>query len=305
MPDGAGHAPAPPQQQTTPGREGMLQDWRLRFIAPMVLALATVVLFPTVYLLWMSVTHWLVMDRSIYFDGFGNFENLFASADFWAAARVTLAYLVLSTALMLFLAMGMAIALSSERSPGAIRALVVMPLVIPPVVAGFTWRFLMNGEMGIIGALFLPSVGITTNMLANPTGALISIVIADVWSRTPFMFLIFLAALQSIPRDYYEAIRLDGASRFQELRLLTLPMMKSAVVVALIFRVIDALNTFELIYVMTKGGPGKATQTLSLLGWKIAFQGFNLGGAAALGVVMLVVTSICATIVFRRFLRTA
>lgn len=283
----------------------MLQDWRFRFLAPMVLALATVVLFPTVYLLWMSVTHWLVMDRSVYFDGAANFTSLFQSADFWSAAWITLLYLVLSTVVMLTLAMAMALALSAEKSPAVVRALVIMPLVIPPVVAGFTWRFLMNGEMGIMGALLLPSLGITTNMLADPVGALVSIVVADVWSRTPFMFLIFLAALQSIPRDYYEAIRLDGAGRFQEFRLLTLPMTGAAVAVALIFRVIDALNTFELIYVMTKGGPGRATQTLSLLGWKIAFQGFNLGGAAALGVVMLVVTTICASIVFRRFLRTA
>jgi multiple sugar transport system permease protein len=119
------------------------------------------------------------------------------------------------------------------------------------------------------------------------------------------MFLIFLAALQSIPRDYYEAIRLDGASRLQEFFLVTLPLMKGAIFVALLFRVIDALNTFELIYVMTKGGPGRSTQTLSLLGWKTAFQGFDLGQAAALGVVMLVVTTICANFVFRRFMREA
>ncbi|WP_040878494.1 carbohydrate ABC transporter permease [Kaistia granuli] len=281
----------------------MLQDWRFWFLAPMVLALGIVVLFPSGYLVWMSVTHWIVTDPSVYFDGVQNFATLFRSASFASAVQVTALYLVLSTILMLILAFGLALALSGPNSPGFIRAIVVMPLVIPPVVAGFTWRFLMNGEMGFLGAFVLPNVGITTNMLANPTGALISIVIADVWSRTPFMFLIFLAALQAIPRDHYEAIRLDGASALQEFWLVTLPMMRSAVVIALLFRVIDALNTFELIYVMTKGGPGRSTQTLSLLGWKTAFQGFDFGGAAALGVVMLVVTTVCASIVYRRFLR--
>ena len=213
-------------------------------------------------------------------------------------------YLVLSTALMVVLAFAFALALSGPKSPGLLRAIIVMPLVIPPVVAGFTWRFLLNGEIGFLGAWLLPMAGIEVNMLADPVGALFSIVIADVWSRTPFMFLIFLAALQSIPRDYYEAIRLDGANRLQELLLVTLPMMTGAIAVALMFRIIDALNTFELIYVMTKGGPGRATQTLSLLGWKTAFQGFDLGGAAALGVVMLIVTTIVASIVFRRFMRT-
>lgn len=283
----------------------MFKDWRLWFVAPTVLALGLVVLFPTGYLLWMSVSHWVITEPGVYFDGVRNFQTLSRSTEFFSAIWVTGLYLVLSTALMTVLAFAFALALSAPRSPGVLRAIIVMPLVIPPVVAGFTWRFLLNGEIGFLGAWLLPMAGINVNMLADPVGALISIVIADVWSRTPFMFLIFLAALQSIPRDYYEAIRLDGANRLQELLLVTLPMMKGAIAVALMFRVIDALNTFELIYVMTKGGPGRATQTLSLLGWKTAFQGFDLGGAAALGVVMLVVTTTVANIAFRRFMRTS
>jgi multiple sugar transport system permease protein len=283
----------------------MSKDWRLWFVVPTVLALGLVVMFPTGYLLWMSVSHWVVTEPGIYFDGARNFTTLFGSAEFSSAILITGLYLLFSTAIMLVLAFAFALALSVPRSPGLLRAIIVMPLVIPPVVAGFTWRFLLNGEIGFLGAWLLPMAGLHLNLLADPTGALISIVIADVWSRTPFMFLIFLAALQSIPRDYYEAIRLDGANRLQELLLVTLPMMTGAIAVALMFRIIDALNTFELIYVMTKGGPGRATQTLSLLGWKIGFQGFDLGGAAALGVVMLLVTTIVANIVFRRFMRTS
>jgi multiple sugar transport system permease protein len=283
----------------------MFKDWRLWFVAPTVMALGLVVMFPTGYLLWMSVSHWVVTEPGIYFDGARNFTTLFGSIEFSSAVLVTALYLVLSTAIMLVLAFAFALALSVPRSAGLLRAIIVMPLVIPPVVAGFTWRFLLNGEIGFLGAWLLPMAGLNVNLLADPVGALISIVIADVWSRTPFMFLIFLAALQSIPRDYYEAIRLDGASRLQELLLVTLPMMTGAIAVALMFRIIDALNTFELIYVMTKGGPGRSTQTLSLLGWKTAFQGFDLGGAAALGVVMLVVTTIVANMVFRRFMRTS
>ena len=283
----------------------MFRDWRLWFVLPTVLALLTVVLFPTGYLLWMSTAHWIITQPGVYFDGLRNFQNLLSSSDFSSAAWVTTLYLVLSTVLMVVLALGFALALAGPKSSGVLRAIVVMPLVIPPVVAGFTWRFLLNGEIGFLGAWLLPAAGINVNMLADPTGALISIVIADVWSRTPFMFLIFLAALQSIPRDYYEAIRLDGARRWQEFWLVTLPMIKGAVTVAILFRVIDAFNTFELIYVMTKGGPGRATQTFSLLGWKLAFQGFDFGAAAALGVVMVIIASIIATIMFRRFMRAA
>lgn len=281
----------------------LLRDWRLWFIAPAVLALAVVVLFPSGYLIWMSLMHWVVTDPDIAFAGVDNFRFMLGSADFWGAARVTLVYLVLSTAFMIVIALGLALTLTGARSAGFLRALVVMPLVIPPVVVGFTWRFLLNGEMGFIGAFLLPMAGVNISLLADPVGALFSVVIADVWSRTPFMFLIFLAALQSIPKDYYEAARTDGASVWQEFFLITLPLIKGALVLAILFRIIDAINTFELIYVMTKGGPGRATQTLSILGWKTAFQRFDLGGSAALGVILLIVTITVAMMMFRRFLR--
>lgn len=282
----------------------MLTDWRFRFILPTIIALAAVVAFPTVYLLWISVHRWILTKPGTRFNGIDNFSNLFATSGFYTAIWVTLAYLILSTLLMLVVSMLLAVALARPGASGFLRAIVVMPLVIPPVVAAFTWRFLLHGEFGVLGAYVLPLVGIKGNILASPNGAMIAIVVADVWSRAPFMFLIFLAALQSIPRDYYEAIRLDGASRLQEFFFVTLPMMRSAIAVALVFRIIDALNTFDLIYVMTRGGPGTSTLTLSLFGWKLAFQSFDVGQAAALGIVMMVVTTFCANLVFRRFMRS-
>lgn len=280
----------------------MTIDWRFWFIAPMVVALATVVLFPTVYLFWMSTQHWLVTDPNRYFTGLGNFARLVDGADFWQALRVTGAYLVLSTVLMLGLGMGLALTFA-RAGRGWMRAIVVMPLVIPPVVAGFTWRFLLNGEIGFLGAYLLPMVGLDLNPLAEPRAALVSVVIADVWSRTPFMFLIFLAALQSIPRDYYEAARMDGANPFHEFFFVTLPLMKGALFVAILFRLVDAINTFELIYVMTRGGPGRATQILSIFGWRTAFQELDFGRAAALGVVMLIICLTGALLMFRRFVK--
>ena len=114
--------------------------WRFWFVTPMVVALATVVLFPTVYLFWMSSQHWLVMDPVRHFSGVENFGLLVSSSDFWQSVRVTVSYLVLSTSIMLVIGMGLALCFAGAAQSGWLRALVVMPLVIPPVVAGFTWR---------------------------------------------------------------------------------------------------------------------------------------------------------------------
>lgn len=280
----------------------MLTGWQIRFVLPMVVALATVVLFPTVYLFWMSLQHWVITDPNRGFGGFDNFRKLFDSPVFWGSLGTTGAYLILSTVSMLVLGLGMALAFARSGT-GILRALIVLPLVIPPVVAGFTWRFLLNGEIGFIGAWLLPMAGLKLNLLADPNAALVSVVMADVWSRTPFMFLIFVAAIQSIPRDLYEAARMDGARPLHEFFFITLPMLKGALFVAVLFRLVDAINTFEIVYVMTRGGPGRATQLLSILGWRTAFQEFDFGLAAALGVTMLVVSTVGATLMFKRFNR--
>lgn len=274
--------------------------WPVWFLLPAVGMLATVVLFPTVYLVWMSLQHWVVTSPPRSFTGIDNYTLLLNGADFWQSLRVTAVYLVLSTGAMIVVSMGLALSLAQERT-GWMRTVVILPLVIPPVVAGFTWRFLMNGDSGLVGAWLAPAMGVEVNLLADPVAAMISIVIADVWSRTPFMFLIFLAALQSVPRDLYEAARMDGAKPLQEFLFVTLPMLRNAIFVAVMFRLVDAINTFELIYVMTRGGPGRATQTLSIFGWRTAFQEFDFGKSAALGVVMLAICLIAAVLLFNRY----
>ena len=149
------------------------RDWRLWFVAPTVLALAMVVLFPSGYLVWMSLQHWFITEPDVYFDGLANFRALLSLGDFWAALTVTAIYLIASTVLMLILAMLLATALAgSGGGSSVLRSILVLPLVIPPVVAGFTWRFLLNGEIGFLGAWVLPALGLDVNLLATPGGAL-------------------------------------------------------------------------------------------------------------------------------------
>ncbi|MEJ2288187.1 MAG: sugar ABC transporter permease [Deinococcales bacterium] len=273
------------------------------FVLPAVLVLAAIVAFPTVYLLFLSVRHWVIIEPARYFDGLGNFVRVLRAPDFWDSARVTFAYIVATSLATLVLGMGLALSLNrSFFLRGVVRALIVLPLLVPPIVSGFAWKFLLNREIGVLGSYLLPAVGVRASLLADPNLALFSVVVADMWSRTSFMFLILIAALQSIPAELYEAARIDGASTYQEFRYVTLPLLVPAIVIGLIFRAIEAINTFDLIYVMTQGGPGTATMTLSIYGWKVAFTSFD-GRGAAIAVMMLVATVLGTTVLVRRIRR--
>jgi multiple sugar transport system permease protein len=274
------------------------------FLAPAVVVLASIVLFPTVYLLYLSTRHWVVTRPIQYFSGLDNYRLVLGSRPFWESAATTAVFLTASCLVTLLLGLALAVALN-RRFPGrgVVRALVVLPLLIPPVVAGYTWRFLLNREIGMLGSWILPSLGLDAAMLAHPDLAMVSIVIADAWSRTSFMFLILLAALQGIDASLYEAARIDGASSWQEFVFITLPLLVPAMIVAVIFRAIEAVNVFDLIYVMTQGGPGTATQTLSIYGWRVAFTSFDIGRGAAIAVVMVVFAIIATSLLSRRVLR--
>jgi len=285
-------------------RLGHLVRFPGSFLAPAILVLAGIVLFPTVYLVYLSLRHWVITRPNQYFNGFDNFRRVLGSATFWDSAATTALFLVATVAVTLVLGTALAVALNRTfPGRGVVRALVVLPLLIPPVVAGFTWRFLLNREIGMLGSWILPAIGVNASMLADPSLAMVSIVIADVWSRTSFMFLIVIAALQGIPGSLYEAARIDGASGVQEFVFITLPLLVPAMIVGVIFRAIEAVNTFDLIYVMTQGGPGTATQTLSIYGWRTAFTSFDIGRGAAIAVVMVVFAVIATTLLSRRVLR--
>lgn len=286
-------------------RLGPLVRFPGSFLAPAILVLASIVLFPTVYLLYLSLRHWVVTrPNQQFFNGLDNFRRVLGSNAFWDSAATTAVFLVATVAATLVLGTALAVALNRTfPGRGVVRALVVLPLLIPPVVAGFTWRFLLNREIGMLGSWILPALGVDASMLADPSLAMVSIVVADVWSRTSFMFLILIAALQGIPGSLYEAARIDGASGVQEFVFVTLPLLVPAMIVGVIFRAIEAVNTFDLIYVMTQGGPGTATQTLSIYGWRTAFTSFDIGRGAAIAVIMVVFAVFATTLLSKRVLR--
>ena len=283
---------------------GRTQFDLVSFLLPAFVALAAVAVFPSVYLIWMSLREWMAFRSEATFTGLANFQRLLASEDLRSAAGFTALYLVASTALTLVIGLALALVLSEEfRGRGMLRSLLALPLVIPPVVAGFAWKFMLNREVGVVGGYLLPMLGFERSLLADPVLARLSVIVADVWSKTPFMLLILLAGLQELPAEVREAARIDGASGWQELRHVVLPLLAPVIGTAVLFRLLDGINTFDLIYVLTQGGPGISTQTLSILGWKIGFQYYNLGEAAALGLLMIVAVSLLAGPMVRRLIR--
>jgi multiple sugar transport system permease protein len=239
------------------------------------------------------------------FVGLENFGNILKADELAQSVRVTIVYVSSVTALSFALGLGLALVLTEElKGRNVFRTLIALPVVIPPVVCGYAWKFLLNEKVGVFTAYLLPKLGLKgVTILGNPTLAMIAVIIADVWSRTPLMFLIFLGGLQAIPFELFEAAKMDGAGFWQSFRRITLPMLKPVIFVAVVIRVIEAVNAFDIIFVLTSGGPGTSTQTLPLLGWKVGFHFFDMGQAAALGIVMLVITSGFGTVLARRLVQ--
>ncbi len=272
-----------------------------KLLMPSLILCAGIVAFPTAFLLYVSFERWVLFEREIVFAGFGNFYSMMTSAEFLESIRVTAVFVSSSTLVTLVLGLALALILSENlKGRGLFRVVFTLPAIIPPVVAGFAWKFLLNREVGVIGGYILPYLGFEKSVHGDPVLALISVITADVWSRMPLMFLILMAGLQAIPDELREAAEIDGANYWQCLKNVTLPLLKPAIIIALIIRFIDAFNLFETIFVMTSGGPGTATQTLTLLGWKTGFQYFNLGEAAALAVLMLFITVLISQALIRR-----
>jgi multiple sugar transport system permease protein len=178
-------------------------------------------------------------------------------------------------------------------------------MMLPPVVAGVVWRLMLNSNFGAVNGT-LKQIGINTDALtwtASPKLAMASVIAADVWQWTPFIFLILLAGLQAIPQEPYEAALIDGASAWQTFRHVTLPLLKPAILIALLLRTMDLLRVFDQIFILTEGGPGFATETASLYIYRTAFRFSNFGYAAAMSFVLLAITNVIS-VGYLRMLRT-
>lgn len=273
-------------------------------MSPIVIFLLCTTVFPTIYALIISLQSYNLADvAGREFIGLGNFTKLFADSQFWNAMKVTGIFLSGSLFFEMILGFCLALLISKNfRGNRLVKTIFLLPTVTTPVVVGLIWVMMYDAQFGVIN-YFLTSVGLSPqDWLANSDKAIWALIVVDIWEWTPFVALVILAGLQSLPTEPYEAARVDGASSWQMFRHVTLPMVKHYVIVAFIFRFMDAFRWFDTIYVMTKGGPGTATQTLNMFGYFSAFEYLNMGYAAAIGIVMLIMMILISQVFVKSFL---
>ena len=276
-------------------------DRRLGYalVAPVVILLLLVTGYPLVYNLWNSFHNVVLSNAGApqTFAGIKNYQQLFTTAGFVPALLRTLAFTVVSVVLETIAALGLALMLHrSFRGRGVMRAAILIPWAVPTVVSAMLWVTMFDPRSGfvdyLLGILHLP--GSNTTWLAGEWTAWAAILVADAWKNVPFIAIILLAGLQLIPSDVYEAARMDGASAWQSFRRMTLPLLRPALMVALIFRTLQAFLVFDIIYIMTGGGPGTTTETLSYLNWYAFLVNTNFGVGGAISVSLVVISLLIA-----------
>ncbi|WP_070120137.1 carbohydrate ABC transporter permease [Bacillus marinisedimentorum] len=240
------------------------------------------------------------------FIGLEGYKQAMTDKRLWLSAWNTVEFTFISVFLELILGLALAMIMNKAmRGQGIIRTTSLIPWAIPTAVAALMWSYLYDGSSGIV-AHFFEMIGLVDDsreLLLTGSGAMASTILADVWKTTPYMALLLLAGLQNISKSLYEAAEIDGANKIQSFFKVTLPLLKPSILVALLFRTLDAFRVFDLIYVLTGGGPGGATETLSIYGYKAMFGQTNFGYGSVIVMVMFVCVAIIATI-YVKFLGT-
>ncbi|MBO8126961.1 MAG: sugar ABC transporter permease [Firmicutes bacterium] len=254
------------------------------FPLPAILALAAIVAFPMVYNIWLSLHDWfLVSPIGPQWVGLQNYVQMFQDPKFWTTFWRMLYFIVGALAVQVPLGLLLALFLNQEfRARNLIRTIYLFPFAATPVAIALVWGMMFNPELGVLN-YFLELFGLPRSLwIASEKWVIPSLILVDSWEWTPLIMIITLAGLQSLPKQPYEAAVIDGASSWQIFRYITLPLIRPTLVVATMLRSIDLIKTFDIIYVMTQGGPGEASETLYLYTYKTGFQFFHMGYGAAL-----------------------
>ncbi len=276
------------------------------FLIPPLLVLFAITIYPFAFGIYNSFHNWVLYKPQLGrpFVGLDQYIRIFTDPNFWHALKNTLIYVSLGVSGSILLGFAQALVLSRDeiKGKGVIRSILIIPLVVAPVVIGFAFRFMYNADLGVLPWL-LEQVGIRIpRILGDPTWALYAVILVDIWNQAPFAFLVLLAAIQSINPELYEVAAIDGSSYWQSLRHITIPLLRRAFLIVLLIRTIDAFKAFDILYVMTEGGPGRSTEILSLFGYRLAFVGWRMGTASAFALILFYIIVAISTL-YIRFIR--
>lgn len=273
-----------------------MTDWidrRLKyvFLSPAMIALIALTAFPTVY---MFAVAFVKFDPSAplqsEFVGIDNFLRLLTDDKFHNALINTAVFSIVAVILEFVLGLAFALLVDTYiRRANFIKTLLILPMMMPTIVVAIVWKLMYHPQFGVINDI-LKDVGLPPLLWASGVNtAMLSIIIVDIWEWTPFIFLMCLAGLASLPNEPFEAADIDGASAFQKFRDLTLPFLKPVIVIILLLRTMDAFRLFDQVFILTVGGPAGATETLSFYLYKVTFRFFDIGYAAAISLFMMFV----------------
>jgi multiple sugar transport system permease protein len=279
-----------------------LERWRERhlrwlMLAPALVILAGLTLFPTIYMFSAAVQK-ISPDPNAprAFVGADNFIRMLSDGQFHIGLLNTLIFTVSAVTTEFLLGLGLALLLDRYiRRWNFVKTILMIPMMLPPIAVAITWKLIYQPQFGVLNELMY-RLGLPSQAWAGDVHlAMLTVIVADVWEWTPFVFLLMLAGLASLPDEPYEAAELDGASAWRQFWDLTLPFLKPVIAIALLLRGMDALRQFDLVYILTRGGPAEATETLSLYIFKVAFTFVDIGYAAAISLFVLVLTVVFST----------
>ncbi|WP_374306712.1 carbohydrate ABC transporter permease [Dongia sp.] len=257
--------------------------------SPSLIVLFLIILFPVLSALFTSLHEYtLIAPNFDTFTGLTNFKLALADAEFRHSVWLTMRFVVGVVALEFIIGFAVALMLNKvERFKPVYYAILLCPLLMNPVIVGLIWRMFLHPNLGIVNYL-LGTIGISpVNWLGDTKVAIWTVILVDIWHQVSFMIVLLLAGLSSLPKEPYEAARIDGANAFQCFIHITLPMMRTVIVVTLLIRLIFAVKTYDLIYIMTRGGPGTATDFVSYFIYRTAFVSLNIGEASAMSIILL------------------
>jgi multiple sugar transport system permease protein len=273
------------------------------YLLPSLIILFAITAYPFIFSIYNSFHDWILFKPQLGkpFVFLSQYIRIFKDPYFWNSLKNSLIYVIISVSCSTLLGFIQALVLSGDKIKGKaiIRSILIIPLVVAPVVAGFSFRFMYNTDLGVL-PWFLQVMGIfVKRILGDPHIALFAVILVDIWSQTPFAFMVLLAAIQGISPELYEVATVDGSSFWQSLRYITIPLLKRAFLVVLLIRAIDTFKAFDILYVMTEGGPGRATEVMSLFGYRLAFNGWRMGTASAFALILFYIVVAISTLFLR------